>query len=31
MDISVDGELMSDTHFVVENLEKAITFVAPKQ
>ena len=31
MDNSVDGELMSDTHFVVENLEKAMTFVAPKQ
>ncbi|MBR0473901.1 MAG: YegS/Rv2252/BmrU family lipid kinase [Erysipelotrichaceae bacterium] len=31
MDISVDGELMTDSHFIVENLEKAIRFVAPKE
>ena len=31
MDISVDGELMSDTHFVVENLEKFIRFVVPEE
>lgn len=29
--IKVDGELMTDTHFLVENLEKAIRFVVPKE
>ncbi len=31
MDISVDGELLTDRHFIVENLEKAIRFVAPAE
>ncbi|MBQ1342518.1 MAG: hypothetical protein IIY33_08560, partial [Erysipelotrichaceae bacterium] len=31
MDISVDGELLSDKHFVIENLEKALKFVIPKE
>ena len=31
MEISVDGELVAGQHFVIEDLEKAIRFVIPKQ
>lgn len=30
MDVSLDGEVITDKYFVIENIEKAITFIKPK-